>query len=140
MAKKKVVRRKERPQLSALMLCDALVRDPNSGKANLFGVFDKFVIPAVPAVTTPFWVYARLKGGSGKFTVGVMLSKPGSKNPEYQGNTNVVVPCAKKRGSDLGILVQQLQVTKFGHFEFHLTLDEKPIGQPYAVEVERPPK
>lgn len=50
--------------LEALLLCDAAVRDPRTGKWTLHGVFDAIWANAFPAVHQSLDVYFRIRSGA----------------------------------------------------------------------------
>lgn len=72
---KKKISAGEYPTCSQLLICDALVYDPNSSKPNLFGVRDNLTPSALPGDVT-FCVYVKLYGGKGKKPINVSLVDP----------------------------------------------------------------
>ncbi len=78
---KKTAKRKEYPTCAMLLACDLLVMDPNSSKPNLYGVFDKFNTPKLPA-TFRFSIYLKLQGGSGVYPLRIGLVGPDGKDIE----------------------------------------------------------
>jgi len=59
----------------ACLLCDAVSRDPNTGKHSLYGVFDLMWAERFPLRYGVFTLYAQLKG-KGKHRVSIHLVDP----------------------------------------------------------------
>jgi hypothetical protein len=75
---KKVARKSRRAptggiELEAIVMCDSVAKDPNSGKPTLYGVFDNLNTTKLPT-TSSFWCVARLLGGEGKQTLTIDIS------------------------------------------------------------------
>ena len=54
------------PVLLAGLICDIGVRDPNSGKKNLIGIFDKIITPTFPTHRA-LTIYCKLTDAEGKY-------------------------------------------------------------------------
>ncbi len=55
------------PRVRALLFCDAVVRDPITGKSTLVGVFGQLGATEFPAVQEPFEAFVLLTGLNGRY-------------------------------------------------------------------------
>jgi hypothetical protein len=72
---KKAKQSTELPTCAHLLLCDALVFDPNSSKPNLYGVFDNLTPSKLPTKAT-FAIFVKLYGGKGPVPINISLVDP----------------------------------------------------------------
>jgi hypothetical protein len=64
--------RKPRPACKAILLCiDAFIE--HDGTTTIKGVFDFLRAPSIPFAEPPFFIYARLVNGTGKYAVSVEI-------------------------------------------------------------------
>ena len=61
------------PYPLAMIVCDAIVKDPSTQKATLFGCFSAIAARAFPAVQPIFCVYAVMTDGHGKMPLKLRL-------------------------------------------------------------------
>jgi hypothetical protein len=51
-----------KPKVEAMIVCDAVHRDPGTGKHTLLGTFNVLAAPSFPTLATPFYVFLGLSG------------------------------------------------------------------------------
>jgi hypothetical protein len=73
MARRKGKKRKPPPVCKAILLCDAVLTDPFTGKGSVIGILSQFVVPAFPGESPPFFVYLQLTNGIGRYTLSIEL-------------------------------------------------------------------
>ncbi len=78
MAKAKKKGTQEPLRMVYMVPCDSVSKDPNTGKATLYGLFDKIWLENIPGVIPRFSVFAKLDG-LGKFPVIVEVVDPKGK-------------------------------------------------------------
>ena len=59
------------PVCKAILLCDAILTDPFTGKTSIVGVFERFFVPQFPGMTTNFFVYVQIANGIGRCQITV---------------------------------------------------------------------
>lgn len=136
MAKKKPAP-KQLPEISFFVTCDAVSRDPNSGKLSLYGVFDKFNTAKFPAVFSPFALVARLKGGSGDHTIGIDILDPSGKKATGEKDLTLEVHLSPSSAIEIVTQVIGFTVLKAGICKFVLKSGNRRIGKPLEVPVAR---
>ncbi len=57
------------PVCKAILLCDAILTDPFSGKTSLVGIFERFVVRQFPGATAPCFAYVQMTNGIGKYRI-----------------------------------------------------------------------
>lgn len=62
----------QKPYCLAMVLCDAVHRDPGSGKFTLLGTFSRVLAPSFP-VRSVFTVYFAVTDGVGTFPLGLRI-------------------------------------------------------------------
>ncbi|MGH7275734.1 MAG: DUF6941 family protein [Candidatus Rokuibacteriota bacterium] len=55
-----------RPVLSALLLCDQIIREEGTHKASLIGIVRNIRVPRLPVSLSELWVYALLTDAEGE--------------------------------------------------------------------------
>jgi hypothetical protein len=76
------------PYCLALVLCDAVHRDPLTGKFTLLGTFDSFMAPSFPAQLSLFVYFAVTDGlGSCTLRIQVVDGKAGPIDAAHEGDT-----------------------------------------------------
>ena len=91
------------PNVSTFVTCDAIARDPNSGKATLYGVFNQVFAEKFPSGTVPFSLYASIAGGQGKHALAFEVLDPKGNRVLLEGeqDTTFSVDCDPSSGGEL---------------------------------------
>jgi len=61
------------PRCKAILLCDQLIVDAQTGKVSVIGVFDGFVVPTMPGRTRPSNAFLQLTDGIGNYSITVEI-------------------------------------------------------------------
>ncbi len=101
------------PKLLYLVLCDGFGTDPNSGKKNFLGVFDRIIVETFPSTFPSLMIAVGLEGGRGPFEIGVAIRDPNEKEV-FRSPTIPVTPKEPYRREDLIVQVNGLQLTSPG--------------------------
>ena len=116
------------PRLEVLVLCDAVLRDPN-GKFELRGIFDRIAIKSLPTFHREMFLFFRFYGDSNSLDASSVL------------HCEIVMPDGQaERLPDLSPKIDHLRkvegflrlqgfpLTQFGEYQVHLYLDDQHIG------------
>ena len=57
------------PTCKAMLLCDQPIVDANTGKLSLIGIFEQFIMPQFPGVTSPFTAFMQFTDGIGDYSI-----------------------------------------------------------------------
>jgi len=127
------------PQVQLVILCDAVARDPNSGKATLYGLFDSFVPRRFPA-TLNFAVYLKLVGGNGTNQIGLDFLDAAGKSVLSGDKPKIAVDCRADRQAVVIVHLAALRIVKAGDFQLIVKCNNRRLGQPIQVIVKKPPR
>jgi len=96
--------RKPPPACKAILLCDAVLTDPFTGKGSVIGILSQFTLPEFPGDTPPFFVYLQLTDGIGSYTLSIEIRDRADDEALFKGvllkvefaergvKNNVVIP------------------------------------------------
>ena len=136
MARKKKTTRKIKggvPGVQVFAACDAVSRDPNTGKPSLYGLFDSIYSAKFPATARPFCLFAKLSG-DGRYRIALELVSP---DEQVDKLGEVTVQCTRRQYSILEMSVAGLKLKKPGYYGFRLRANNRLIGQPCWVQLKR---
>ena len=60
---------KRPPICTAILLCDSVIRDDETQKTSIIGIFDTFYVESLPGRTSPCMIFLRLVDGVGRFAI-----------------------------------------------------------------------
>lgn len=125
MAKKRPKRKTSAPKIELLfaVVCDAANLDPGTGKATLYGVFDKITCPKLPA-RAQFHFFAKLRLDIGTHTVALHLIAP-DKTEKNLGSLPIEV---KEAGSVPFHAVLDTELEQLGEYLLQLRSGSKKIA------------
>lgn len=139
--KKKTARKtrgqaKKQPEVLLFVLCDAVSRDPNTGKTSIYGIFDKIWTEKFPSSIALMSIFLRLKDASGKHTVEVEVIDP--KGVKLEGNGAVAeINCPPNAILEMNIQLAGVPLKKRGSYKITLKVDNRRVGKPYEIQVEK---
>lgn len=131
--KAKTASRVESPNLVLLALCDAVSRDPNTGKATLYGIFDIVQIRDIGQQVPAFSVFIVLRSGKGSQVLKFELVDPTGKSivvietGPLDFSENARVHCA--------VQFAGIKFTMPGTHKLVVRAGRKRIGEPYLLNV-----
>ena len=126
------------PSLAAMLVCDTTIRDIETGKVSLIGVFERIVTPAFPATHGSLSVYAKIADAEGEYAFRLELRHL----PTLQLVGQVETPPAQVKdrleSQELIFRVDHLVLPAPGRYEFRLFANGHFVGQK-AFEASTPP-
>ncbi len=139
MAKKKrpVPRRsktKKKPvslEVIHLVACDGVARDPNTGKATLYGLFDRLIVEKVPSPAGGFSVYAKL-GGYGKYPISIDLVRPDG-SADLLLEATIDIP--KTGYAQVHAIIAGIEMKQYGRHWIQVKSGRRKVGSPYSLEI-----
>lgn len=137
MPKKKRLKGKgECPAMLYMVACDAVSRDPASGKETLYGVFEKILMSQLPGVyARPISVFAKLHGGSGEHEISFDVLGPDNHPLPDSETTTSKVTFVKGQSGVVNVQIVGLTLARAGIYKFVVKCDGRPIGSPCEIEV-----
>ena len=124
------------PELMYIVACDAATRDPSSGKASLFGIFEGFTVSDVPATLAPFAVFAKMRGGTGKHRISFDIIDPDGNR--LKGSGSVIDATLKANAvSEMIVHVMRMEFPKTGIYQVVFRSGRRWIGKPLEIPVKR---
>lgn len=128
------------PTLLAFLICDSVIRDAETQKKTLVGVFDQVWSPAVPLQLAGLGLYAKLVEGNGQYTFKVRMVSLRDESQLLEISTpgNWAVPEAPL---EIGVNLLGIVIPEFGTYEFQLYADDIYLGRAVfrAAKLELPP-
>jgi hypothetical protein len=124
------------PSLSLLVLCDGAVRDPNSGKMTLYGLFDRVICNTLPG-TSHFTIYAKLVGGTGKHEIGIQILDPSDKPMSLEAPIPTMPVECKEDANIEANIVSVVTFKKLGVYSVQVVLNGKPMSPFRSLKVEK---
>jgi len=126
------------PSLAAMLVCDTTIRDAETGKVSLIGIFERIVTPAFPATHGSLSVYAKIADAEGAYAFRLELRHL----PTLQLVGQVDTPPARVQdrleSQELIFRVDHLVLPGPGRYEFRLFANGHFVGQK-SFEVSPPP-
>lgn len=138
---KKQASGKPPPMCKAILLCDAVLSDPFSRKSAIVGIFENFIVPAFPGMTTPFFVFMQMTNGIGRYQITVEIRRLGhGGQDETIARASVAEMEFKDRAakSVLIIPVPPLPLPAAGEYDFIVLADGQEIDRQQFNAVSRP--
>lgn len=127
---------KNLPVMQCFLACESV--SESSGKRSLHSLFDNIFLGDFPSVFKPFFVFARLWGGSGKHTIAITCIGPDGK--QFGKAVPMSAKLALNAGAEIGVQIGTLPLLKPGVLTFALLLDGKPLGWPLRITIGKAPK
>ena len=128
-------RRPVPPKVNLLLACDAISRDPNTGKVSLYGIFDGISVATFPA-TAKFALFAKISG-TGRVPMTIRLIRPRGR-PQTLGEFDINFK--RERTAELTLDLAPLVFKHSGEYKVSLDSHGKAIGKPLSLPVKRRPK
>lgn len=127
------------PVLVAVLICDAAVTDPGTGKKNLIGIFDRIFARTIPTEQSVS-VYVKLADAIGRYKMEVRFVQVESGRPLIQAEGELQAP-DRLQSMDFFIQFQSLPLIAEGRFEFQVWANSVYLGGTFLDVVPMwPPK
>lgn len=114
------------PVLVASLVCDVAVVDPNTGKKNLIGIFDKILVEKLP-VQRPVYLYIKLTDAEGSYNLEVKFIQVNS-GKVLAGATGELKCSSRLESADLYIEFPPVQFLSVGRYEFQVWANSVYLG------------
>jgi hypothetical protein len=134
MAGRRAAEQSAAPSLTLLAVCDAAVREPNSQKVTLYGLFDTMFVDDLPTVAQ-FTILAKLRGGRGTHSLALVFAGRDGKNL-FEGKQDVKLECAPEKNAEI-VATVMTKIKRLGNHTVQVMIDDKPVGEPFRVMVKR---
>lgn len=118
------------PQCVSMVICDYVVREPLSGKANLLGVMNALRLFSVPVIYPGIRVYATITNMKGRYEVAVVgMHEPTQRLIKTPGAEKQVISCDDPDGFlDIIAAFTRFRIPEPGVYRFTLTINGVPIA------------
>ena len=140
--KKKRPPAKKYPKVALMIPCDAISRDPSSGKATLYGLFDTLFVNKFPAEIHTFSLFVKLNDGAGKHNLLIAVLDPDGKLIDGTGVSGIELDLNEATEAEVSVQIGGLKVKKAGKYTIQIRSGKKDIGDPFILTVVKrsPPK
>src|SRR5262245_5515762 len=116
------------PNLKAMLVCDRALRDPQTKKLSLLGIFDRIGIPDLPAnYASGMTIYARLTDAQGWYRFRLELVRLDDDHAIGRGEMEATLE-HRLRMSEITLNLQNVRFERPGTYEFRLFANNKYLG------------
>ena len=124
------------PALNAIIVCDTLIKDRDSNKRSLIGIFTHLAAPSFPAVHARLSIFARVIDAEGNYAIRIELVRLATMQIIGEGEAEVAIQ-DRLRYHELTFILNGLRFPAAGRYEFRLYADGVFLGH-QAFEVTGP--
>jgi len=127
MPKKKTRTKTTPPDVNTFVLCDAISRDPNTGKATLYGLFSNIITSKLPSDPVTFGFYVSMGGGSGKQALTFQVVDPDGERIS-ESKSDISIDC--EPGTTIDLMGRTaIPFKKLGKHEVVLRIGRKTLAK-----------
>ena len=128
------------PKCKAILLCERLIVDAQTGTASIICVFNALSVPRLPGRTRPFQVYLHLTNGIGRYNIVVEIHDLRKDEIIGRGSGLGIAFTNRLEAIQFAIPVPSLPIVHDGAYDLVVLADGQEIDrQQFAVLVgERP--
>jgi hypothetical protein len=134
---KKRPKPKPPPVCKAILLCDAVLADPFTGKGSVVGIFERFNVLSFPGHTTTFFVYVQMTNGIGRYHITVEIRDDDDQIIARAGVAEMEFEDRAKKGILL-IPVPPVPLLRAGAYDFIVFADGQEIDRQQFVAIQIP--
>lgn len=139
MAEGEGAKRKPPPVCKAILLCDAVLTDPFTGKGSLIGILSQFTLPEFPGDTPPFFVYLQLTDGIGSYLLSIELRDRATDEAMYEGELMEIEFAERAVKNNIVLPMPPLPLPHPGAYDFIVFADGQEIDrQQFDAETQEP--
>jgi hypothetical protein len=125
--------RAPKPVLHAVLICDYTVRDGETGKVSVIGIFDRINTPDFPTLHPGLFVYVNMADAMGDYKIGLELLRTDSLKRLGSGE-QVLTYTNPLAGAELIFDLRNLIFEEPGKYEFRVYANGEHIGgKPFTV-------
>lgn len=135
--KKRAKTRKPIPQCLAMVLCDQIITDRETGKHVIVGTFSRIVVGALPATHPAMWVFVALTEGRGRYNGEIRLTHAETEQMLFkaEGPLDFDDPL---QVLEIGMAVPPLRFQHAGRYDFEFRVDgELLLGRKFLVQLHK---
>jgi Family of unknown function (DUF6941) len=133
MANEAEIRRAPTPVVYAVLICDYTIRDGETGKASVVGIFDKISAVEFPAFHSGLFVYVNMADAEGEYTMALELLRSDTMTRIGYGEQRVTYT-DRLVGAELFFDLRGLVFDEPGQYEFRVHANGLHIGgKPFRV-------
>jgi hypothetical protein len=116
------------PSLNAMLACDRAIRDPQTRKVTLVGIFDRIGIPRLPAdYAMGMSVYARLTDAQGRYRLRLELVRLEDYQTIGRGEMDATIE-DRLRTTEVTLHLKAVRFETIGTYEFRLFANDRFLG------------
>ena len=123
------------PVLVAVLVCDAAVADPSSGKKNLIGIFDRVYVAKFPT-NRAMSIYMKLTDAEGSYKIEVRYVQVSSGKVLAKAEGDVQVK-SRLESSDFSLSFPPMPIPIEGRYEFQIWANSIFLGGTFIDTVQR---
>ena len=116
------------PTLVSFLTCDSVIRDSDTQKMTLVGLFDRVLSVAAPTPVT-VGLYAKLRDGSGQYTFSIRMVSLADETLTLQVTSQPSHWTDPEAPMEFGINLRGTVVPAFGDYEFQLLANDIYLGR-----------
>lgn len=117
-----------KPDLNAMLICDTVITDRNTGKNSVIGIFDRIVARSFPVTHPSLTVYARIIDAQGQYVFKLELVNLTNDQVIGGGATPPLEVPDRMLPHDLVFSLHGLIFPAEGRYEFRLYADDNFVG------------
>jgi len=121
--------RKPPPVCKAILLCDEVVRDAETHKTSVIGIFDTFVVPGFPGSTSPCKLFLLLIDAIGAFEIMAEIHDLKDGNVIARSPSRTIGSPGKRTQGEQWLPVPALPVAHSGPYDLIVFADENEIDR-----------
>jgi hypothetical protein len=116
------------PSLNAMLACDRAIRDPQTRKVTLVGIFDRIGFPRLPAdYVTGMSIYARLTDAQGRYRLRLELVRLDDYQTIGRGEMDATIE-DRLRTTEVTLHLKAVRFETTGTYEFRLFANDRFLG------------
>ena len=116
------------PDLNAMLICDTVITDRNTGKNSVIGIFDRIWASSFPVTHPSLTVYARIIDAQGQYVFKLELVDLTNNQTSGGGTVPPIEVPDRMIPADLVFKLQGLTFPADGRYEFRLYADDNFVG------------
>lgn len=116
------------PDLNAMLICDTVITDRDTGKNSVIGIFDRIVAGSFPVRHPSLTVYARIIDAQGEYKFKLELVNLTNNQTIGGGTTPPIEVTDRMVPHDLVFKLHGLTFPADGRYEFRLYADDNFVG------------
>ncbi len=116
----------EAPMGLALLICDTMIEDKNTGKKSLIGLFSRIESARFPCLHPEMTIYVSLTSGRGKYPCEVICRQADGEKPVFAVKGDIQFP-SQNHVVDLVFRMHGVRFPAPGTYWVHFLADDMPI-------------